>query len=208
MLRKQPKIQHINAHGDLVDFSEDKVRITLHDCLDALAKERRYHNRIPWTVLLHSIVVGRVAEELYTGNIPLIQKAYCHDLQESVVRDVPTPIKRAVGNNWDNLELDIQTKIFNAIGLKSKIGTQDESLLHEIDKAVGFVEAEHFFPQESGIVELLTEEAKTLNPVVIAKAAQMFVSVMSMAETYCSEDGEVTDFTYSLYRTAISLGVE
>lgn len=208
MLRKPSPINHISVHGELIDFSQDKVKITLRDCLESIAKENRYSNRIPWTVLLHSIVVGRVAEELYAGNIPLIQKAYCHDLQESVVRDVPTPIKRAVGNAWDNLEADIQSKIFAAIGLKGKMGTQDDALLHEIDKAAGFVEAEAFFESDSEVIEMLTEEAKNLNPVVIAKTAQMFVSVMSMAENYIDENGKITDYTMSLYRTVISLGVD
>lgn len=209
MLRKQPNsINHTNLQGETIDFSQDKVKISLMDCLDALAKERRFHNRVDWTVLLHSIVVGVTAQRLYPSNAPLIQKAFCHDFQESVVRDVPTPIKRAVGPAWDNVEQMIQEKIFAALKIPTKISPQDDALIHEIDKAVGYIEADAFFADDTEIVESLRNDVSGINQTVIVRASQVFMEVMTTAENYATPEGDVTDATVSMFRQVLALGVD
>lgn len=208
MLRKnQPQINHVTNDGSLIDFSQEKVNISLIDCLAGIALENRYHNRIPWTVLLHSIVVGKVAVALYENNVPLIQKAFCHDLQEAVIRDVPTPIKNAIGNAWYNVEDMIQQKIFTALGIDARISGSDEALVNEIDKAVGYTEAVYFFDFESEIVQKLSEDVKGIDPKVLTQSAMEFSDVVKNVHMYITEESEVTIDTISLFRNIISLRV-
>jgi 5'-deoxynucleotidase YfbR-like HD superfamily hydrolase len=208
MLRKnQPQINHVTNDGSLIDFSQEKVNISLIDCLTGIALENRYHNRIPWTVLLHSIVVGKVAVALYENNVPLIQKAFCHDLQEAVIRDVPTPIKNAIGNAWYNVEDMIQQKIFTALGIDARISGSDEALVNEIDKAVGYTEAVYFFDFESEIVQKLSEDVKGIDPKVLTQSAMEFSDVVKNVHMYITEESEVTIDTISLFRNIISLRV-
>jgi 5'-deoxynucleotidase YfbR-like HD superfamily hydrolase len=208
MLRKnQPQINHVTNDGSLIDFSQEKVNISLIDCLTGIALENRYHNRIPWTVLLHSIVVGKVAVALYENNVPLIQKAFCHDLQEAVIRDVPTPIKNAIGNAWYNVEDMIQQKIFTALGIDARISGSDEALVNEIDKAVGYTEAVYFFDFESEIVQKLSEDVKGVDPKVLTQSAMEFSDVVKNVHMYITEESEVTIDTISLFRNIISLRV-
>ena len=208
MLRKnQPQINHVTNDGSLIDFSQEKVNISLIDCLTGIALENRYHNRIPWTVLLHSIVVGKVAVALYENNVPLIQKAFCHDLQEAVIRDVPTPIKNAIGNAWYNVEDMIQQKIFTALGIDARISGSDEALVNEIDKAVGYTEAVYFFDFESEIVQKLSEDVKGVDPKVLTQSAMEFSDVVKNVHMYITEESEVTIDTISLFRNILSLRV-
>ena len=208
MIRKnQPQINHVTNDGSLIDFSQDKVNISLIDCLTGIALENRYHNRIPWTVLLHSIVVGRVASALYENNVPLIQKAFCHDLQECVVRDVPTPIKNTIGNAWYNIEDMIQQKIFTSLGIDAKISMSDEAFVNEIDKAVGYTEAVYFFDYESEIVQKLSDDVKGIDPKVLTQAAMEFSEVLRNVQMYITDENELTMDTLSLFRNVISLRV-
>ena len=197
------KLLHVTKDGFTVDFLSDEVtKLCLYDVLDGLSKEHRFSNRIPWSVLQHSIVVGLAAQFLYDGNFPLIQKAFTHDFQECVVRDVPTPFKDYVGTKWYAMEDMIQKKLLSRFGIDAGISSNDEKLLLEIDRVAGYVEATHFFGAESEIVQEMSKNAQNYNPTVVITVTRLFYQILSSFQVY-DESGILSDETLRIYKDVI-----
>ena len=141
-------MKHYFTDGTLIDFELDPLNtFEFSNLLKNLSLEGRFCNQVPWSVLQHSIAVGKACEMLYPGNIVLIQHGYLHDISEAIIRDVPTPIKKLVGNAWYNMEEEIQDKLLNYLHV-SKLGDEDEDCLAEVDKTMAFVEACNFYSEE------------------------------------------------------------
>lgn len=184
---------HLND-GSLVDFAKDEnIAFDLEDLLLCLARERRFSNKADWTVLQHSIAVGVAAENMYEGNQILICRAYTHDLCEAVIRDVPTPIKNAVGDGWWAMENMVQDKIEKCFDI-AKPSKGDEELMQNLDKAMLLVEALHLLP-ENVVVDL--KEKRTFDPITLIHASTAFLVVAQLPmfadETMTSLSEEVKD---------------
>lgn len=199
----EKQLLHVTKNGNIIDFlSEDISGINLYDVLDGLGKEHRYANRIPWTVLQHSIVIGLAAQELYEDNIPLIQKAFTHDFQECVVRDVPTPFKDFVGKKWYEMENMVQCKLLARFGIDANISAADEKLIYEIDKVTGYVEACCFFEYDSEIVQELSKNAVNFDPIVVITVTRLFYRVLEYTKMY-DESGILSEDTIATFKDVI-----
>lgn len=140
------------AEGGLIDFSKEKLssdEINLKSLLNALANENRFSNQTGYSVLQHSIACGMAAKALYPEYIRVQRHAAFHDIQEAIIRDVPTPFKRMVGPQFDLAENKIQAKIYEAFGIDDTLGLSEvRNAVQEIDAAMLFVEVHAFFKED------------------------------------------------------------
>lgn len=170
-------MRHYFNDGTYLDFSQPYLReIPLEKLLFALSREFRFANQTSYSVLEHSLAVGKAMEMIYPGNVLLIQHGYLHDIGEAIFRDVATPIKEMVGKKWYDMENTITTKLFEALGV-GPLGDEDFKLLKEVDRVMCYVEALSFFPPEKGeFIKTLTE----LRPEILVYCTNAFNSVYNI----------------------------
>lgn len=196
-------LRHFCANGNILDFAKDNIGfLKLEDLLILLANEWRFANEIPWSVLQHSMAVGKAASMLYPGNNLLIQHAYYHDIQEAILRDVPTPFKKYVGPKWYELEDMIQGKLFQALNIHGKLGDEDAEIVHALDKAMMYVEIIQYF----GVVEemLSFEEPPAGEHLVVCTTA--FLDVQGLGHL-TDDDNYLSPHVLEHFKQIISLSV-
>lgn len=86
-------------------LSPEKTDYSLDDILRTLANTPRWGGRTkyPWSVLQHSALVQHLVE-MYDGHTTDQLWATVHDFSEAFLGDVPTPLKRVLGDSYDHLE--------------------------------------------------------------------------------------------------------
>lgn len=170
-------MRHYFNDGTFIDFTEDKLSdFQFERLLYNIGYESRFANQIEYSVLEHSIAVGRAAEMMFAGNVLLVQHAYLHDLGEAIYRDVPTPIKEMVGPKWYNMEKMISKKLMDYLGV-GELGDDDAKYLTYLDKTMAYVEATNFFaPQFAELLKTKTE----LLPEYVVACTTAFNSVTHM----------------------------
>jgi 5'-deoxynucleotidase YfbR-like HD superfamily hydrolase len=152
-------LKHFFKDGGVADFSGD-ISVTLEDILSALSTERRFANEVPWTVLQHSLSTGLTAMSI-SCSLPVVQHAYCHDFTEAFVRDVPTPVKHAIGPDWYRVESLVEEKIFRALGIPLTLDAGASELVKAIDRTMCCLEFAYYFddPESLEHWELRPDEA-------------------------------------------------
>lgn len=170
-------MRHHFRSGNVLDFSKEDIGyVTVEDLLPPLAQEFRFANQMEWSVLQHSWAVGLTCHRLFHGNIPLIRYAFFHDIHEAIIRDVPTPVKNIVGKAWWDMENDIQAKLFKALHLDATLNAGDRQKVHEVDRAMCFVELQDAFAPS--FVEYYERECESkLTPSLVAECTKAFVYV-------------------------------
>lgn len=91
----------------------------LREICHSLAQINRFtgHARRPYSVAEHSLLVARIAADLFDAD-PLLQLlCLMHDAHECVTGDVATPIKYELGLAWHKFEAREQTRLLHAYGL-------------------------------------------------------------------------------------------
>lgn len=187
----------------MIDFSQEHIgHFRLEQLLVLLANEWRFANEVPWSVLQHSYAVGRAAEMLYGDNPLLVQHAYYHDLQEAVVRDVPTPLKEAVGKRWYDVENEVQTKLFRALNI-APLGDDDGGDVHALDRAMCYVEMMLFF----GVgCPMLEKVAPSPTPENLVACTTAFVETKALGDFF-GEDDILREDIIQHFKQIISLTV-
>jgi hypothetical protein len=176
---------HYFSDGTALDFSQERLApFNIEAMLYTLGQEHRFANQIPWTVLQHSLAVGKSCEILFPGNDLLIQHGYLHDFSEVVVRDVPSPLKKEIGKAWYQVENEIKRKIFEYYHLSPKLGDDDEKYLDMVDKTMAFVEAVNFCSPDT--ISLMKRQSE-LVPEYIVICTSSFVHTQGV-EIYNQED--------------------
>jgi hypothetical protein len=190
-------MRHHYLDGTYLDFDLDDIGpVSVVPLLYNIAKEGRFCNQIPWSVLQHSIAVGRAAEIMYPGNTLLIKHGYLHDLPEAFYRDVPTPIKKMIGKYWYAMEDHITSRLFNSLRVGA-LGDDDGKLLHMIDKTMAFVECLNYFdPDTVDYFKTKTE----LHPEVVSVCTATFGSVL---QNQIWDGSDLADWVIDLYKEVI-----
>lgn len=90
--------------------------VCFEDIAHALAGENRYnaHTREPLSVAQHSVFVSQIVERA-TGNALLALAALLHDGPEAYLKDIPKPIKRALGPVYAEAEARAAIAIGSAL---------------------------------------------------------------------------------------------
>lgn len=93
---------------------------TIEEIAHALAQINRFtgHAKRPYSVAEHSMLVATIAAG--EGASPVQQlAALLHDAHEAYVGDVSSPLKWALGLQWDMLEHNQEMAVHNALGIRS-----------------------------------------------------------------------------------------
>lgn len=192
--------------GTILDFSKDDPgHVKIEHLLNSIHLENRFANNIPWTVLQHSLAVGKATEYLYEGNMTMIQFAYFHDIHEAIIRDIPTPFKHMVGKKFFEVEREIQVKLLNRLNIPYDLGDEDTKLFHQIDKAMCMVEAFLYLPDNSH--ELFTHnEGKDIPPTVIVACTLAHAEVMH--HTVSDEAGVLSQNVIEIFKAVARLSID
>ncbi len=188
--------------GYVVDFNHPRIEyLPMEDVLFALAREHRFFNQIDWSVLQHSLACGVTAAMYYPDNRPLIIHAFCHDLTEAFLRDVPSPVKTA---DYKKIEATIQKKIYDYLNIEPLAG-DDEKYLHEIDMHMRLVEAWEFYPTRDCYDAIKEEMGNDVDPDLVILCTQAMTQVMGVNIWHVGEDNiidmsVVAQFVVDQYR--------
>jgi len=133
--------------GIKFDFADPKAEmITLHDIAHNLSKEQRFANCLDrdWSVLHHSLLVWKLAE-LNGESIERQYQALHHDAPEAYMKDIPTPLKRLLGD-YNR----IYAKVAVAIEKKLSVALHPlHSNIKQYDKTAMLIEDVRFSTKES-----------------------------------------------------------
>lgn len=138
--------------GTVVDFTGDMSQLSVSNILNTLAKERRFHNQIEWTVLHHSLACCIASGLVYPRNHLLAKHCLIHDFTEAFVRDVPTPAKTP---DFLQMENEMYEKICDQLRVP-KLSLEDKEELRAIDATMACLEAV-YFSQSKGLVDEMLE---------------------------------------------------
>lgn len=173
-------IKHHCIDGTVIDFTQPKIgHFDISLLLTCIGRETRFQNQVPWSVLQHSLAMGKACEILFGGNTLLIQHGYLHDLHEAIVKDVPTPVKRAVGKAWYQMENQVASKLMEALRVGA-LGDDDEKLLKQLDRVMAFVEGCHLHSSEWVELCMSEEEFKSVPLDIVVHATTAFNMVVNL----------------------------
>lgn len=108
----------VGFKGERIDLLRpDKTDIHLETIAYALAHTNRFggHTRVPYSVAAHSIHVSLILERDHGKAAARV--GLMHDAHEAYVGDMPTPIKKVLGDVWAVLEGIWQERIGQCFGL-------------------------------------------------------------------------------------------
>lgn len=122
----------------------------LKDVVYPLAGLPRYvrHASLDWMVAIHSVCVARTIERV-TGSKAEAAGGLLHDLHESIIGDIATPVARAIGYNMVKaVQADIQFALENKLNVPDNL--RPINLVHwkVADAAALLVEKQLFHPPE------------------------------------------------------------
>lgn len=122
------------------------------------------------SVAQHSVLTLALARVFYPADASLARLALYHDAHEAIVGDVPTPIKRAVGQPWDLFEDAIERLFREVLELASDPHAVDA--VHSLDR-LAFVAEDARWRRGHSVEHVLGElEGATGKP--IASSAPVF----------------------------------
>lgn len=105
----------------------------------ALSQINRFtgHTIRPYNVAEHSLLVCEIARnQPYFNDLSvkeqgaLMLACLVHDLHEALVGDVPTPIKRMLGEAWYEFEDEVELAVLNFLGLTELTGEWRDRVKH------------------------------------------------------------------------------
>lgn len=130
------------SNGKLADtFQLTPEDVTIDILSHGLANINRYsgHTLHPYSVAQHSLVLTQICE-------PGLEKAaLLHDAAEMFIGDIPYPMKKALGEAYDEIEEDLNCQIFDIWGVPYSLMME----LEDLDRQVCINEMRDFFPEGS-----------------------------------------------------------
>lgn len=120
--------------GRVIDLLEpDPSQIHIEDIVNNLSNVCRFNGQLKqfYSVLQHSIHVA----ELVPNELKM--QALLHDASEAYICDVPTPLKRMLGDSYRDVERRIMQAIGTALGVEL---TELDPLVKEADRIMLYAE--------------------------------------------------------------------
>lgn len=174
-------MKQLRTNGVILDFTQDNIgNVDATNLLESLAREHRFQGQMPWTVLQHQRACGLAAEQL-SNDKAFQARVKTHDLHEAVMRDIPSPVKAALGDVYQDLEDTVQLKLEQAMGITASRAY--EELLKDIDRTMLFMEVSYFFTGEAveEFVHDRFQSYKSENPLVVEACRVGFDNTVNLA---------------------------
>ena len=120
-------------------------QILLSDICYGLSREVRFCGQTirPYTVCEHTILGCKVLEGLKASTATILVWL-CHDMSESYIKDIPSPLKKYLGNIYTDLEDYITNSIYNKFNIPVK--DADLDLVKSVDRAMIYFESRALQP--------------------------------------------------------------
>lgn len=129
--------------GRMFKFSDISTYPTIEEMAHSLSQLARFNGHLVdfFSVAKHSLMVADICGTIYDDpQLALI--ALLHDAGESVIGDIPSPVKKLINMNSDGFLKDLEDKILARI-LEEHVGVCElPDLIHEIDIMARHIEAE------------------------------------------------------------------
>jgi hypothetical protein len=110
-----------------------------------------------WTVLHHSMLVSLIWLRRYGPKD--VHLALLHDAHEYITGDIPSPVKRAIGEGVRNLEKALDARIYERLDLGPPVV---DPRVRVVDLAALFIEAYHGFGPKGTFEHLRTGDWPSL----------------------------------------------
>ena len=100
------------------------------------------HGDFPYSVAAHSLLVEQIYSKLYKNP----EKKWClaallHDAPEYVIGDMISPVKSAIGSDYQSLENRLSSAINLRFGLPTKLPENIKKQIKKADKISAWIEA-------------------------------------------------------------------
>lgn len=135
------------ANGERIDLTRpDRTTIRLDTIAHALGNICRFsgHTSPHYSVAAHSVHVACLAHA-QIGTVGY-QLGLLHDAHEAYVGDVPTPIKRVLGDSWRNLEWAWQCRVLGHFCMVEAY-TEHQDVIKHADMVALATEREQLLPE-------------------------------------------------------------
>ena len=129
---------------DLLDPTP--LDIEIEDIAHGLSFVARWNGQtlgdFPYSVAEHSLLV----EKIYSNSFKYSEKKWClaallHDAPEYVIGDMISPVKSAIGSDYQSLESRLSSAINLRFGLPTKIPDKIKKQIKKADKISAWIEA-------------------------------------------------------------------
>lgn len=178
--------KNVTRSGEIMDYRYELKPGSLslvNDVLIQISHERRYSNNLSWTVLQHSYAIFKCAKDM-GYDYDFCRHALTHDFHEAIVRDVPTPIKEAIGEAWYRVEDTVALRLANYFEypILSDLSPEEQEEFKKLDKDFAKYEWTMFIENKteyvpdvirSSIVSVLGIDRKDL----IIRVAETFLNL-------------------------------
>lgn len=153
----------ITISGQQIDFlNPQQTNVLPRDLFQGLRYEHRYGGHIgPYNVLSHLCFCKRLAQAW--GYSPL-ETALCsaHDLHEAYTKDIPSPLKAAIGPAWKAIEDPWEQHVHLSLGFQWPLPPELKRKVKAVDHRALVVETAYFdFPLHDYVTP---EEAQAVSP--------------------------------------------
>ncbi|MGB1360491.1 MAG: YfbR-like 5'-deoxynucleotidase [Alphaproteobacteria bacterium] len=120
--------------------------IEMADIAHGLCRVARWNGQTKgdytYSVAQHSLLVEKIMSDLYpTIEYEYLLMALIHDASEYVIGDMISPFKKALGNEFYDIEENIQQTIHISLGLPSKTPVKIKKIIKECDLYSAHIEA-------------------------------------------------------------------
>lgn len=120
--------------------------IDIADIAHGLAFVARWNGQTvgkhPFSVAEHSVLVERLYRQQHPGSNPYWNlAALLHDAAEYVIGDMISPVKNAIGNEYQSLETRLMDAIHRRFGLPKKLPAKVQADIKSADRSSAWLEA-------------------------------------------------------------------
>lgn len=168
---------YFTSNGTLISYPDLK-NLKLDDMLVRLSREHRFSGASDCTVLRHIIAMYTVACELGLSK-RVKEVVLTHDIQEALVRDVPSSFKSFIGDAWHDAEDNIKHNVSKRFRWleENDLSENDFTDFNNLDLMAGYVEAKVFFKYDD-MAEFI-KEAMVAKGTYIEEMRQPLVDALS-----------------------------
>jgi uncharacterized protein len=114
-------------------------QVCIEDVAQGLSNIPRWGGRCRFfSVAQHSVFVSRLCEP------PFALEALLHDAHEAYIGDLPTPLKRLLGESWERIE----SRVRDVVRLRFGVPRVQHELVTYADQLALLLEAREFYPRD------------------------------------------------------------
>ena len=141
---------HISTYtGRYINLGEFKTEdIDIRDISVSLSRIARYngHSLTKWSVAQHMMLCGYIYHALFGKQGPVHHAVYIHDVEETWLQDILSPIKSTFMNDeYVKVRDDIDKKVYEFFNL-TQTYEDNKELIHDIDMVALMVEKKSIYP--------------------------------------------------------------